>query len=1251
MNFEDPFAADLSNFRSVAAGLRHTTSSPTGGGSSSSLGRGLGGTASSMASPFASLSTARGQLGTAPAGLGADSPIPGSSTSRTSLFPSAANAVPVAGRRARGTPNASSPFSATLVSVPPSLQSAASSSPLQPGQPLTQAAPPASDAPSSLAWLEDMDPSSPPAAQRQGPPPLAAVSSQPTPPVIAAAQASVPSFLNFDAVDGGGGGGGPPPAPRPFTGAFPQHLATPAATAGQSVTAAEAERKRAELRDLYATLDALDMEQQRLDERLDTLQLKQEAELLALETSVMTKRNELADKEQELATKHTELADHTAERLEALSSRYAREKDTQAAEVRSLDGARFEKQLQQLRSQCTATEEVVNGLREQAALALAMEPFSEKGVRIAMATAVASSSHTSVALTPAATSATDGGSEETKGGSRSAASPSLENGLEKAVELLRAYCDQRLGHTRQHLVDYVHTETLEAAHSVRRTRERQWADDAVAHKMLFSQYMTDMMQRYMVFYKERARLKEHNLASLQEELHRAAAELRSRAAARLQDLLKDVMAKTQLSTDCEAKSADEAKNRVQKKASAIFEADAAMATAQRKEMETRLLAEAQARRQRFQAEEQSLLEQLERLRRSNETSAQDGFRALRNSAESSGPSQVRSLNEEVAALKARISEKLYGGGAPSSVLRAASCTAHMHAEELLHVVRSALAEETPRQQSLALSRQRCGELRSELLHRIQDAVVERLQDTRCTQRAHQSRIDAQRKTWEAAHRQNLAAACSLILPLSGSTAGAADAQFVAETYAAPQDITSIALIDVVRDKLQSRDTARRRLLQSREECFARCFRLLQSVRTGQAALHTTWEDLLGAAQTQLTQQSASHEARLDVEKDLITIAVQRQTVERDRRHTERECRRIADVTQRLQVEAAQCGVDARLLCAPPELMEASVTVPAVPPSMLTSAFLHTVDPSVMNRIPGVNKFTAVHTSTNAAACTDREDAAAAAATAPSSPTAATTISFQGPLAPSASQKTAGGEKAAAVATAGAGLGRIQRDSSSNVVDASNATATQPWSSALLRAEQLLLSSSDEEKATAATEKLQMPTPAKQSGHFGDTGVIRVSIGGSNNNNENSTNVHHVSDRVVDKNSGSRRDGSTTSPSSGSVAEQRRRSFSSLRSAENAPQPGSSTWLDSDTGTLPQQRLRIPAFFPWQLQQLQGSASNLLETWSTLEEFRSGVDRPTSAVRVQGDISGEGTTFSFDDSTNFVDLLSCTDSPSSSSPRR
>ncbi|KPA76523.1 hypothetical protein ABB37_07818 [Leptomonas pyrrhocoris] len=1218
MNVDDPFANDLNNFRTVVAGLRRqASSSPMG----SSFGHGLGG-GTSDASPLLSFQSTSGPLGAASSVQGAGSPIFSSGASGVSLFPSASNAAPVAGRRARGTLSASSPLSAAPSSVPPSSESGAhplsvSHQRTQLSVPLTQAPPLASAVTTTLSWLDYMESVPPPqpqaaAAHRQGLPPLS--TSPPT--SFTAAAGNVLSFLNFGDADGAGSTTPPPAHETTFQ---PETSPAPAAAA------AEAEKKRAELRDLYATLDALDMEQQRLDERLDTRQLKEETALLALETSVKEKANELVDKEEELATKHTELASRTAERLEALSSRYTRETEAQSTEVRSLDGARLEKQLQQVRSQRTAAENEVKILRERAALALAMEPFSERGIRVALS-----------ATAPTSSAASDhAGASDGEGDT--APSASLEMRLQKSVDLLRAYCDQRLHHARAHLVDYVHAETLEAAHAVRRTREQLWADDAVQHKTLFNQYLTDMMQRYMLFYKERALLKQQNISSLQEEIRSTAAELRSNAAARLAGLLKDVTAKMTLSESRLTKSAEEAKSELQRKCAAVVETDVAMAITQRKELESRQLVEAQARRQRFRAEEQSLLDQLQRLRRSSETAAHGGFQSLLDSVGPSGLNRAQTLDEEVAALKGRVHEKLLGGGASSSSeLRAASSAAHMHAEELVHVIRRALAETAAQQPSLTLSRQRCDELRRELLHGVGETVIERLQHARCVQHAHQSRIDAQRKTWEAAHRQNLAAACSLVLPISGSTAKTGDAQYVAETYAAPQDVTSIALMDLVRDKLQSRDDARRHLLQSRKECATRCFRLLDDIHARQEAVRTTWEDLWGAAQTLLTQQAASHEAQLEVERGLITVEALQQTVTRDRRNTERECRRIADATQRINADAAQIGVDARLLCAPPELLEAEGEAVAVvpPPLPSTSTFLHAVDPSVINSLSNGNLFTAVHTSTNVAAGAYNKTENSKPATSSPAPSAAPMAS-QPPLAPtlrSADSETKPGPPRPTP----------QQGDSSHIVNCSNATATQPWSSALLQAEQLQSSPNTEEAHIATEEPSPLGPTAQDERRGGAVGVGRVTsvhLSGGEEGKQGSSSSGR-------SRSSARCEGSkaASSASPTTTIEERHHSSSSLPSAEILSQLGPSTWLDTDTGW--QQRLRAPSSSRWHLQRPQGRTPTTFGTFSALEEFHSGVDRSASAMRDQ-DTSGEGTPFSFDDSNNFVDLLSCTDSPASS----
>ncbi|CAJ1987144.1 hypothetical protein conserved [Leishmania donovani] len=1232
MNFEDPFANDLSRVRSAVASLGRL-SSPSSLSVSGGLAGGPRGSPSA-ASPVLS----SGMSADSSVGLGA-TPLKSAflSSGATSVWGPSPTSAPVAGRRARVEPNATG---ASL--GPPSAGGTSASSAIQAASPSGAEAPAAS----ALSWLEEMDSSPPPAASAtvtpspfSAPPPprpagqaLSLSSSIPPFLMTDVVQEQSPSFLDF-ASTGASSAGGPVHSLRP-RGAPAAAARLPTNTGGAAADAADAagieERKKKEIRDLYATLDALDVEQGRLEESVGDRQVREETELLALETSVLVKTTELEEKEQELASRRAELKRYTVERLEALASRYAKEMEAQAAEVRSLDGARLEKQLQHVCDMRSATEQTVRELRERAALVLEMQPYSEAGVRLALF-----STNSNVAVPP--TGDADSPSPTAGAAGASSAEPSsteLGSALQRAVMVLRGYCDKRLRHTRDNLVDYVHTSTLDAAHSVRRGREQAWMQDAVQHKQVFSRYMVDMMQRYMAFYKERAAVKQDNIAALQADVRRMAAQLRGHAAERLQQLLRDVTARITLSTQRHTQAAEEARALLQKKANTIVEGDMAMADAQHRELEGRLLAEANARRQRHHAEEESLTEQLQRLRRSGEAANRNAFQAIRDAASATSSQHAQPLREEVLALKTRLVERLRGG---ASGVAAACSAARMHAEELTRVLRSTMAQEAARQQGASLLRQQCDELRRGLTSLCTEAV-ERLQQTRCAQHAHQARIDALAKSWEAAHRQNLAAACSLILPVSSSTPGTADAQYVSETYAAPQDVVSAALLDVLQDKLRARDDKRRSLLASRRQCTAASLSRLEEVRDAQATLQDRCAELWSAAQTQATQQRITQEMEVEVEKGLITVAAEQRVADRDRRVMARRSRRIAELTSSLRHEPPQ-----HLLCSllSPPLQEVVTT------HLARAHPLGTVD---INAIPKVsssnNTFTAVHTSNNAATTVKKSSAEVSSSSSSSSPASGVFQVKRGEEAPVTPQKMC---------------------CTPNTAELSYATDTHPWSSAPLRAEQRLLhagtgESSDVSPAARGSQQGRPQSDSVPTAHHGmcNEAAAKVLTSSQGAQQVDTTRVYRRSaDMTVEaegdaysrdldpRNSGSRR----------AAADEKQRGGSWPRDASLPPV--SSTWA-ADSDTTPPARtcatITSPAVLPAQPQRQQSlqALHTLREptvsqpTWSTLEEYRSSsVDVPNRAA------AGTSATFNFtatgslDDWSDFLALLSFTDSPASS----
>ncbi|KAK7198640.1 hypothetical protein NESM_000827600 [Novymonas esmeraldas] len=1223
MNVDDPFANDLAGFRSIVTEMGRPTSSspsPVSGGGGGGVSRG-GGTAASP--PFPSGLSTR-SVGS-PAGLGAASPtsVMGSSGVATLFGPSPTSA-PVAGRRARqATPGAPGVLAASPSSAAPSVAAAVG---------VRGDVVPAS---SPLSWLDDIDAAPPPSARtavlpgRPGAPPPhrppgPTPSSSPlSPPPAAAQHEQLPSFLDsaFSTTSS--------PA-MAAAHALPTRTSS-AGTAATSAAAVEAERKKKELRDLYATLDAVVEEERRLQERLDSRQVKEEGELLVLETSVLVKTSELEERTHELVLQRAALQRHTEERLEALRERYAKEAAAQAAEVRSLDGARFEKQLQVVRDRRVSTEESLRELREHAALLLHTEPYSDAGVRVALARAASSS--TAGVDTPGA--AGEAAAAET------AADSQIEGAVERAVALLRTYCDQRLLYARDRLVDHVHASALDAAHTVRRGREQAWMADAVEHKERFSRHTVEMMERCMAFYKERALLKQENMSALQADARQAAAELRRHAAGRLQDLLRDVTAKIELSTQRHSDSAAGACAQLHAKANTVLEGDLSLADARRRELESRLLTEAHARRQRHLVEETSLTEQLQRLRRSSEEACRSSFQTLRDAAGATSTERAEPLHEEVLGLKSAVVDRLHSRG---SHVPSARSSARLNAEELAHAVRTSLTQEAALQQAASSARQRCTELRRSVAESCGTEVVERLRQARCVQHARQSRIDSVAKAWSAAHRQNLAAACSLILPVSGNTAGSVDAEYTSDTYAAPQDVTSAALLDVLVNKLQARDEVRRVSLASRRQGTAALLRRLEEMREGQVAVQERCTAVWSAALAQVVQQRATHEAELEIGKSLAEVVAAHRQVDRERRATERGCRRIAEMTAHARDDALS-----HRLCAPLPLAPQPARGAAAEDGQ--SQLLGSLDANILRKaVSSNNNFTAVHVSTNVAATTAAHKSAAG--TRVSSPR--TTFSTASPALPAALPARPEGRHPPSVA---------ELDWAAN---------TQPWSAALLRAEQQLPhdggdAAADEHAASAPPPLSLSPDDPQRTRHAFDS----TCIGDAHLQGDATARVssvarlcRHPADTPFETASGRppshRRTGSARAAHD-DTADEKQHSASSSRHAARRP-PASSTWTDSDSTPSARHRgvearsagVSARGWHSRADSAVPGAARSQ-PTWSTLEEYRSSSADPPGVLAPSLDETHlsatphAGTSASLDTSgDSFLELLSCNDSPASSS---
>lgn len=472
----------------------------------------------------------------------------------------------------------------------------------------------------------------------------------------------------------------------------------------------------------------------------------------------------------------------------------------------------------------------------------------------------------------------------------------LDRIFDAAVALLHRYCGEHLGELKTHVADFLHAETTDAAHSVRRARELSWIADAVDRKALFGSHYQTMLERYRVFYRERAALKARNTDVLLEGLRRRTLQLRADTQARLDALLREVTARLEAAAEAYGEHARATLALLARKSAAALAGDTAAADSQRAEAEQRALTESTVRRQLRAAQTAAAEEQLKKLRGAGEDSLRADFAAALEGARAQARRSVEELQAAVASTAAHVAGERERQEAQQRGRAAVPVMLHDRQRAvgvLVHAAEESLAQS---RDSWALGREGTAEVLRALA-----GLVGAVRDRRGEQQSAQRRLDHTRTAWEKAHRQNLSAAHFLELPIAASAASAAvvSPAYGEQTHVPPGDVTAIHLIEHLAARMKERDAAQGRQRAAREQRLRQHHCGLAGLAADRAATADAQHALLQAyeglavAQGEVQERvcgSAREHARLAAAAEL--LAAQRSAFFRRR--------------QRLAAEAAAC---------------------------------------------------------------------------------------------------------------------------------------------------------------------------------------------------------------------------------------------------------------------------------------------------------------------------------------------------------
>ncbi|CCW66837.1 unnamed protein product [Phytomonas sp. Hart1] len=713
--------------------------------------------------------------------------------------------------------------------------------------------------------------------------------------------------------------------------------------------AAEVEKHRTEMRGLYASLDAINAEIKELDDKLDTRQAKGEAEIIELGTTRLMKSMELEEQEKQLGEACEAVRKETTTRLEAMSDHHTEEMNNLKQRMRDKDTERFKNQLLHLQESLLRVSNSVADLRCKRALLIQTDPYSPKGINLALSVAKEggavgehesnmSRQHNDVASTssdatsnplrpvlhPSMLSSAPGATTQLQGQANCSlkateatskdGNESFESLINVGLCILQGYYDARLDAVKQHVVDYIHSETFEVTHAARIRREKGWFENMTDQKLHYGSYITNMMDRHFQWYSQRAAKRQESLEVLRERVRNAFTQLKEESKQRLLCLTAEVSAKVRRTLDQFEQSASEGCQALERRSMLTREGDSVIRQAQEEEVKGRCETEASVRRQLQRAELSGLQENISRMRSRIDCQTQERFKKLRlDATTASNRCGIESIEAQLKELRGLIQEQVLSVKSQRKVTGLNTTQHHSLIVETEQMVRTLMCTAQQQREQLNVHQQRCQELRQRI-HQNLVETVERLQESRQVQRIQQSKVDFARRMWERDHQENLSAAIHLELPILASPftetdkEPAVEAIVGVETLVSSGDITLAYLLQLVADRLRERDAQHRRLHTTQKQEWAAHSRELTVMRSLYDDVCQFWLSIANTFNELQRAESSLASQQVEVNTEAARAKIEGEKLEKERKSLVVRHRKLEE-----QMMTAKKGLNAALI--------------------------------------------------------------------------------------------------------------------------------------------------------------------------------------------------------------------------------------------------------------------------------------------------------------------------------------------------
>lgn len=688
-----------------------------------------------------------------------------------------------------------------------------------------------------------------------------------------------------------------------------------------------------EKKELYSELEGLELEIEMIDRKMSLQQIKDETELLQLDTELLTCRAMVSCEEEKAADKRKETEELEREITEMEPIRRAREWKELQEEVLSGERSRYELRMKHLLKQLEDVSGSVALLQNQQELLRFSHPYDKRSVL-----AVISSSSKGPSETPSTFSSPGTGSQESKSrneeenaklnsekyllpegeqSERTEARQRVQWHIDKALEIIKNYCNEHCQSLRKGIIDVIHRETERAAHEVRQARESSWIYEAMQRKEQMAAYKSQSLEEYLAFFRRRGAATAKNSRNIHEIIKSQHEQLRNATRERLSQAEHRVEAQIKYQEESNGKKVQESFLLQKERLGRNEKMDSEWRQAKLEELRTQCHTKLVVKKKLLLAEREVLKEQCMSTSRSVTKERCSNFSALQEESKMSVRKNICNAQELLDELKHHIESQFLWRKGYKELKTSSSCksvASKAKVEELRVLLEEAQQVTVEELNQCQVKTKRVEELFLKATSLL-SCILELLSEKRRRQQSQQQEISLQRTRWEREHQKALAAPQQAeVFSTIGAARGAPQNQNALTStplvYTDPTRVMIASYLSELVNRLQSFFKGQNELRQERDKQRQSPNGLIHCMRQHHSRVNQAWATVLEAVLRvqDLSAEKTKHDAQMIIQQERLAQEKNALNVEQDVLENERKSLEASSSTKVIVKELSRMGL-------------------------------------------------------------------------------------------------------------------------------------------------------------------------------------------------------------------------------------------------------------------------------------------------------------------------------------------------------